>query len=159
MKYAVHISNIYMTINTLFFTGLASLCSGCLSLKYLACSGVFQLADPRQSVPMVNNKSAAWETLVGVAAVAKYCPDIEHLDLSGCFRLNKSIQRYVSRLSELKTLILSGCLVSPEALVTVAEKCPLITELNLSDCGKGVNGIALQAIAKHCKGLKSIHLG
>ena len=139
--------------------GLASLSSGCTKLKVLECSGLFQLADPRLSAPKLSAQAAAWQTILGVAALAKYCPNIEHLDFSGCFRLNVSIQRYVSCLTKLKTLLLSGCPLDPESVIAVAKNCPSLTDVNFSDCGKGVNGAGMKALASNCKGLRVVILG
>lgn len=139
--------------------GLASLSAGCTKLRVLECAGLFQLADPRLSAPKLSAAAAAWQAILGVAAVAKYCPNIEHIDFSGCFRLNVSIQRYVSCLTKLKTLLLSGCPLASESLIAVAKNCPFLTDINFSDCGKGVNGAGVKAIASSCFGLRVVILG
>jgi hypothetical protein len=138
--------------------GLASLSVGCPKLKSLSCSGVFQLADPRITAGK-GAKAASWETVLGVAAVAKHCLEIDRLDLSGCFRLNMGIQRHISCLVKLKVLLLSGCPVSSEAIVAVSQNCPLLTEINLSDCGKGIDGACLKHLASNCKVLQVVCLG
>lgn len=123
---------------------------------YTLYSGVFQLADPRVTP---GTSRTAWDSVTGIAAIAKNCPNIENLDLSGCFRLNISIQRYVSCLTSLKTLNLSGCPLSSDTVVAVGQNCPLITDINLSDCGRGINGIGIKTISSNCKGLRTINLG
>lgn len=120
-------------------------------------SGVFQLADPR--VTPGNSKKTAWDNVIGVAAIAKYCPNLDTLDLSGCFRLNVSIQRYIPCLHSLKTLNLSGCSITSDTVIAIGEKCPLITDINLSDCGRGVNGNGIKAFVSNCKGLRIVNLG
>ena len=139
--------------------GLASLSSGCAKLKKLECCGLFQLADPRLSATKVVPKNVPWETIVGVAAVGKYCPDIEHIDFSGCSRLNMVIQKNVSLLYNLHTLLLSGCPVSSDTITAVAKNCKYITEINFSDCGSGIDGKCMLALTSNCKGLKTINLG
>ena len=139
--------------------GIASLSSGCPRLTKLSCSAIFLLSDPRLSIPKKGEKPAAWQNVIGVAAIAKNCSDLEHLELANCFRLDISINRYVSILTKLKSLNLAGCLeVSSESLIAMAEGCVLLEELNLSDCTKAATAAALKAIGTHCKEMRAITL-
>ena len=139
--------------------GIASLSSGCPRLTKLSCSAIFLLSDPRLSIPKKGEKPAAWQNVIGVAAIAKNCSDLEHLEFANCFRLDISINRYVSILTKLKSLNLAGCLeVSSESLIAMAEGCVLLEELNLSDCTKAATTAALKAIGTHCKEMRSLTL-
>ena len=139
--------------------GITSLCSGCPQLKKLVAPGLFFLADPRLSAPAKGEKVEAWQAVVGVAAIEKYCPVLEHLNLAGCFRLDKAIRLHVSGLRTLKALNLQGCYqVSAEALLAVAKNCKLIEELTLSDCGAAVNNAVVCGFAENCVNLRVIVL-
>lgn len=117
------------------------------------------LSDPRLSAPKKGVKLEAWQAVIGVAALAEHCPYVETLDLSGCFRLNIALHQYVSGFQHLTILNLAGCnQSSPEALSAVAKGCPMLIEINLSDCGKAANNKSIQAFGVHCRGLKTVAL-
>jgi hypothetical protein len=44
-------------------------------------------------------------------------------------------------------------------VIAVGQNCPLISDLNLSDCGKGVNGNGIKAFVSNSKGLRIMNLG
>lgn len=139
--------------------GIASIASGCPKLKTLIAPGLYLLADPRLSAPKKGQKAEAWQSVVGVAALDKYCREIERLNLSGSFRLNTALRRHVSCLSQLRALGLAGCnQCTVESLTAVAKGCPLLQELNLADCGKAVNNASVTAFAESCRGLKVVSL-
>lgn len=96
---------------------------------------------------------------MGIAALCTNCPNLEYVDLTGCFRLNITFQRHVSDLSKLLHFNASGCnQATSEAFAALAEGCPLIEDLNLSDCNLGVNNASLVAFAKSCRNLKTLIL-
>ena len=135
--------------------GVASLSSGCPKLRCIRLHGMYLLTDPRLSAPKRGAKLEAWQNLIGVAALAENCPLLDHLDLSGCFRLNIALHQYVSSFKHITTLNLSGCnQSSTDALTAVARGCATITDLNLSDCGKAVNNKTIQAFATNCRDMK-----
>ena len=139
--------------------GISSLSLGCPNLRHVKFHGVFMLSDPRLSAPKKGAKLEAWQAVIGVAALAEHCSFIETLDLSGCFRLNIALHQYVSTFHHLTVLNLAGCnQTNPEALSAVAKGCPLLVELNLSDCGKALNNKSVQAFAVHCKSLRVLAL-
>jgi hypothetical protein len=139
--------------------GLTSVTSGCRFLKSLNCQGLYLLSDPRLSAPKKGEKVEAWQTVVGVASLEKYCRDMETLNLSGCFRLNRALQNHVCCMANLKVLNLQGLKqASADAHTAVAKKCHQLEELNLSDCGEGLTNKAIAAYATNCKRLKILNL-
>lgn len=144
--------------------GITSITTGCPSLKRIICSGLYLLADPR-TVTTKNKKGDKKDDMtfngtIGVAAISKYCPNLETLDLSGCFRLNIVFQKHVSKkLLYLKKLNLNGCYeVSTESLMAIGCGCKQLEEIFFADCGPGVTTQAVQAFTKNCKSLKTIVL-
>lgn len=140
--------------------GIASLSAGCPRLIRLVCSGIFLLSDPRLTVPRKGEKPASWQNAIGIASIAKHCTDLTHLELANCFRIDVSVNRYVSLFTKLTSLSLAGCLeVSSESLVAMAEGCVLLEELNLSDCSKAVTAASMRAVGGKCKEMKTLILG
>lgn len=136
--------------------GLSSLSVGCPGLRHLCCDGLFLLSDPR--IPPAKRRSKTHAS-VGISALAHFCPSLEKLHLSGCFQLNVSIERFVSTLTSLRDIDLSGCkALRPQALVALAEGCTLLENVNLSDCGEGVTGAVVEALGAHCRHLKAVNL-
>ena len=147
-------------MKTISDIGIASLSNGCTKLKKLVCIGLYQLADPRLLIPTINTHTdTSSGSVIGLAALSKHCHDIEYLDLSGCFRLNIAVQKYLSCLKKLKSLFLSNCPLSPSSIIGLSKGCPCITELNLSDCRKGVNGSAMKTLAANCPLIRHLNLG
>ena len=115
------------------------------------------LSDPRLSFPTKGAKLEAWQSLIGIAALAFNCPVLEDLDLSGCFRLNVALHQYVSTMKTLKKLNLTGCnQIASESLEEVAKGCSNLEDIILTDCGKGVNSKAMAAFATYCKSMRTV---
>jgi len=101
----------------------------------------------------------AWQTIVGVAALAQYSLELENLDLSGCFRLNNAIKSHLSGMTTLKSLNLMGCnQIAVDAFIAVGRHCIHLEDINFSDCGKTVNGKVMETFSKFCKKIRIIHL-
>ena len=101
----------------------------------------------------------AWQAVVGMAAIAKNAPNLECVDFSGCFRLNKSLKSSLSQMKCLLKLNLMGCSqASDMSLMGVAKGCTLLEELCLSDCVKGVTGLSMDAFGTYCLNLRIIVL-
>lgn len=133
--------------------GISSLAKGCPALKTLKCHGLFLLTDPSLAAASTSTGKhlEPWEEVIGLAALAGLCPNLEVVDASGCFRLNRVLQSYFPKLTQLKSLNLKGCNhCSSNALMTLAAGMHLLETLVLSDCGKAVNNKVLQAFAQHC---------
>lgn len=138
--------------------GLTSIATGCPNLKSLACVGIFQLADPRLSAPK-KGQEQAWQSVLGIASLSNQCTNITNLDLSGCFRLNLALERHVSSLAMLKVVNFTGVnQATSKSFCAVAEGCPLLEDVTLSDCGKAIDNNVLIALAKFCSALKIIIL-
>ena len=109
--------------------GVRSLAMGCPKLKKINMQGMYLLSDQKysaqaQSGPSgaVTNKFKAMKIKIsstmnastsstninsskepiGLAAIKYYAPNIEDLNVSGCFRLNMSIQHQLSGLKNLR---------------------------------------------------------
>lgn len=101
----------------------------------------------------------AWQAVVGMAAIAKNAPNLECVDFSGCFRLNKSLKTSLSQMKRLLKLNLMGCTQASDiSLAGVAKGCILLQELCLSDCVKGVTGVSMDAFGTYCPNLRIIVL-
>jgi hypothetical protein len=153
--------------------GVASISAGCPNLKYLNIKGLYLLSDPRFN-PIKNKpikkkrdisvtapeKEDNWLQTIGIAALSKNCPQLESLDVSGCFRLNEVFSRCVSKgLLNLKRLSMVGCKqASSEAMVAVFKNCQLLEEIVLTDCGPNINTPVLQAMGNNCRYVKSLDL-
>lgn len=116
---------------------------------------MYLLSDPRITPAKRTEADQAWQPLIGMAALAVQCPELEHLDVHGCFRLNQVFQNDISQgLHRIKHLNLSGCnTATPGALIALAEGCPDLTNIVFSDC-PGVTTSSMRAFAKHCKNIK-----
>ena len=137
--------------------GISSLSHGCPKLRILNSHGVFMLSDPRLSLPTKGAKLEAWQSLIGIAALAFNCSMLEDLDLSGCFRLNIALHQYVSTMTTLKRLNLTSCnQIASESLEEVAKGCSNLEEIVLTDCGKGVNSKAVTAFSIYCKNMRIV---
>ncbi len=135
--------------------GVANISAGCLKLKRLALVGLYLMCDPRLIVNVKKGeKLEAWQSIIGIQAVAQHSEHLEELDITGCFRLNKSIRSFLSRIGTLKKVNFTGCnQMATESLVDFAKGCVLVEDITLTDCGECVNDKSVTAIAKHCKQL------
>ena len=135
--------------------GVATLSVGCPKLKRLILHGLYLMCDPRVIVNTSKGKKLeAWQSIIGLQSVAQHSEYLEELDLSGCFRLNKSIRNFLSRMVSIKKVNFSGCnQMTTEALVEFAKGCVLLEDVTLNDCGECVNNTSVAAIAKHCSNL------
>ena len=139
--------------------GLACIANGCPQLKHLWVHELYLLADPKLGAPKKAEKAQAWEAVVGTAALAKFSPLIETIDLSGCFRLNIAIKSHIARMSKLKVVNLAGCnQVAEDAMLSLCKHCPRMEEINFTDCGKAINGTVITALANNCKNIRILTL-
>ncbi|RYH29047.1 hypothetical protein EON65_09920 [archaeon] len=139
---------------------MASLSKGCPALKTLKCHGQFLLTDPSLASNAGTGKIVhPWEEVIGIAAISQRCPNLDSLDLSGCFRLNRALGQFIAKLSNMKNLNLRGCNQCTSVnFIYIAHGMPLLDTLVLSDCGKAVNHKVLQAFAEKCKELKTLQV-
>lgn len=135
--------------------GVCSITSGCPNLRSIVLTGLYLLADPRLS----DGNGMSWNTVTGIASIGKYSQQLEEINLTGCFRLNIAIQKHLSKISTLKVLNLTGCnQISQEAFLTLAKANKCIEDLNLSDGGKFVNNITIEAFCSNNPNLRTITL-
>ncbi|CAM9908943.1 unnamed protein product, partial [Ectocarpus fasciculatus] len=139
--------------------GISSVTSGCPALKSLKCGGLYLLSDPRISPAKRSEADQAWRPVIGMAALAVQCPELEHLDVHGCFRLNQVFENDIAQgLHQIKHLNLSGCnTATPSALGALAQGCPNLTTIVFSDC-PGITSASMRAFSKHCKQMKLVSL-
>lgn len=148
--------------------GVASIASGCRDLEFLRCTSLYLLADPRigpkkkkdiNAMPL-KKQEEPWQSVIGIAAVAKYCLKLQTLDVTGCFRLNTVLLRQVPKgLLHLKVLNLTGCnQAETESLIAVGKACRLIEELTLNDCGDAVTTPVLDAFCTTCLNLRVVEV-
>jgi len=135
--------------------GVSSITSGCPNLKSIVLTGLYLLADPRLS----DGNGMSWNSVTGIASLGKYSNKLEELNLTGCFRLNVAIQKHLSKISTLKVLNLTGCnQISQEAFLTLAKACKFLEDLNLSDGGKFVNNVTIEAFCNNNPNIHTITL-
>ncbi|KAK4801332.1 hypothetical protein SAY86_021819 [Trapa natans] len=96
-----------------------------------------------------------------VEALARYCHDLQDLDLSKSFRLtDRSLHALAQGCPNLTKLNISGCSAfSDNALEYLTNYCRKMKILNLCGCVKAASDKALQAIGRNCCQLQSLNLG
>lgn len=115
----------------------------------------------------------------GIAMVGKLCPHLQHVDFSGlyqatdagvisllqscnlglvkanlggCINLSDAVVVAMARLhgGSLRRLNLDGCRkITDQSMVAIADKCPLLLDLDISKCSVTDLGVAVLARAKH----------
>jgi hypothetical protein len=139
--------------------GVANLAVGCPKMKHLRIKGLYLMCDPRITIDTKKGaKVEAWQSIIGIQAVAQHMECLESIDISGCFRLNKSIQKFLSRLDTLKKINFSQCnQTTTESLIELSKGCPLLEDITLNDCGIAVNDAAFsKGFVKHCRNLHTV---
>ncbi|GLT31741.1 hypothetical protein SLA2020_064520 [Shorea laevis] len=96
-----------------------------------------------------------------VETIAKFCHDLQDLDLSKSFKLSDcSLYALAHGCPDLTKLNISGCTAfSDEALEYLTNFCQKLKILNLCGCFKAATDRALQAIGRNCALLQSLNLG
>ena len=132
--------------------GVANLSTGCPKIKHLVLKGLYLMCDPRMIVETKKGgRASSWQSIIGVQALSMYSHSLESLDLTGCFRLNISIQKFLNQVETLKRVNLSGCnQITTESLVSLSKGCTLLQDVTLNDAGLAVNNISIAAIARNC---------
>ncbi|MBT7088704.1 hypothetical protein HN928_07060, partial [bacterium] len=100
------------------------------------------------------NLSGCYLTDASVEAIVRACPELRSLNLSGCTELrNPQI-----KLKLLTHLDLSGCYdLTDAAIQAIVENCPNLINLNLNRCHQ-ITDATVGIIAKNCPKLKSLNL-
>lgn len=139
--------------------GISSVTSGCPILKRLVCGGLYLLSDPRITPAKRAEADQAWQPVIGIAALAVQCKELEHLDVHGCFRLNQVLEHDIAQnLDKIVSLNLSGCnTATAGAFGALAQGCPNLKTIVFSDC-PGVTGGSMHAFAKYCKHMRLVSL-
>ncbi|KAK6939960.1 Leucine-rich repeat [Dillenia turbinata] len=96
-----------------------------------------------------------------VETIAKYCHDLQDLELSKSFKLTDcSLYALSHGCPKLTKLNISGCTAfSDDALAYLSGFCRNLKFLNLCGCVRAASDKALQAIAYNCSRLQSLNLG
>ncbi|TYI39933.1 hypothetical protein ES332_A02G129300v1 [Gossypium tomentosum] len=96
-----------------------------------------------------------------VETIAKFCHDLQDLDLSKSFKLgDHSLYALAHGCPNLTKLNISGCTsFSDEGLGYLTQFCRKLKILNLCGCVKAATDCALQAIGQNCNMLQSLNLG
>ncbi|GAB4839688.1 F-box protein skp2a [Ancistrocladus abbreviatus] len=96
-----------------------------------------------------------------VETIAKFCHDLQDLDLSKSFKLtDRSLYALAHGCTNLAKLNISGCSAfSDAALAYLTGFCRKLKVLNLCGCVKAASDRALQAIAYNCRQLQYLNLG
>ncbi|KAF9358038.1 hypothetical protein BGX34_009099 [Mortierella sp. NVP85] len=116
----------------------------------LAASGFLRFASFRGCVQM------SAETL---SAIAKHCPNIERLNLTGCrLATSKAIEDVCNNMASLTQLDLAGLHgVNDSTLQVMAMNCHSLQVLNLSWC-KMISGSGLMSLSKGCQELRKLNV-
>ncbi|KZV23164.1 hypothetical protein F511_05003 [Dorcoceras hygrometricum] len=96
-----------------------------------------------------------------VETIARYCRDLQELDLSKSFRLtDRSLYALGHGCPNLLKLNISGCSsFSDSAVGYLSGFCRKLKSLNLCGCVKAASDRALKAIGYNCNNLQSLNLG
>lgn len=141
--------------------GVASIAVGCPKLRHLVLSSLYLMCDPRIVIDTKKGaKLEAWQSIIGIQSVAQHLEKLESIDISGCFRLNKSIAKFISRMDTLKKVNFSGCnQVTTDSLISFSRGCTLLEDITLNDCGPAINdAVFSKGFVKYCKHLHTVTL-
>lgn len=132
--------------------GINSLTISCHKLKTLICRGLHFLSDQMSSSNIKSDSTKSVKLHVGIASIAVTCKNLEFIDLTGCFALNKSIKYHLGKLDNLKHINFSGLKeLTADSLSGFFQNCHNIETINLSDCAKAVNNNAIENLVKYSK--------
>ncbi|KAF8411710.1 hypothetical protein HHK36_004268 [Tetracentron sinense] len=112
-----------------------------------------QALSLRQNVPQLQDNA--------VETIAKYCPDLQDLDLSKSLKLSdRSLYALAHGCIQLTKLNISGCSAFGDvALAYLTGCCRNLKFLNLCGCVRAASDRALKAIAYNCAQLHYLNLG
>ncbi|XP_073125102.1 F-box protein SKP2A-like [Henckelia pumila] len=96
-----------------------------------------------------------------VETIARYCSDLQELDLSKSFRLtDRSLYALAHGCPNLLKLNISACSAFNDSAVGyLSGFCRKLKSLNLCGCVKAASDRALKAIGSNCNNLQSLNLG
>ncbi|KAK3308364.1 uncharacterized protein B0T15DRAFT_106438 [Chaetomium strumarium] len=94
-----------------------------------------------------------------IYAIAKHCPRLQGLNVSGCRRIsNESLIQLARNCRQIKRLKFNNCTqITDEAVLAFAENCPNILELDLHQCREIGNEPVSRVLTKG-KSLRELHL-
>lgn len=155
---------------------VAQLVGGAPALQHLALSTCQHVSDPSlhalstspcaTRLQFLDVSSCRWVTEAGVAAVAKSCVSLTHLNLSFCSRAltRPSLDAIAKQLPSLRRLALrvanraDAAGVTDEGIGAVAAGCPLLEHLDAAMCGF-LTSAAVRAVASGCRKLRYLDVG
>lgn len=114
-------------------------------------AGVFRLSNGKKS----NEGNEGLQAL----GKSKCAENIKYLNLHGCFQISTIVLRSIALLTNLESLILSGCVnLTNKGLSIVALSCPKVTLISFASCGDCINDITVQIITKHMINLSRVNI-
>ena len=113
------------------------------------------MCDPRIVIDTKKGaKLEPWQSIIGIQSVAQHLEQLESIDISGCFRLNKSIVKFAYRHLENHQFFRRNQ-VTTDSLIA-SPKAALCEHITLNDCGPAINDTAFKRVVKHCKFLQTV---
>lgn len=119
--------------------GLRLLAAGCTKLELLHAANLYLVSDG-------SNRDFGLE---GLRAIANKCPELQDLNLSGCFQLQeRALVAIGASCPALRRLSLQACPdITPAAITAVLKGCQRLTRLDIS-CVRRCDDRMVRAIAK-----------
>jgi len=125
----------------------------CISTGYVAVSGLFRLTDgiACNSTKQLNGFQALASGMCSIK--------IRQLNLHGCFRVRDLALKALSSMTNIESLVLSGCKsLCFQAVATMAKECRVINHLSLAGCGACVTDEMIDSITFSLHKLKILDL-
>eukprot|EP01129_Flabellula_baltica_P013312 TRINITY_DN6151_c0_g2_i1.p1 TRINITY_DN6151_c0_g2~~TRINITY_DN6151_c0_g2_i1.p1 ORF type:complete len:340 (-),score=29.91 TRINITY_DN6151_c0_g2_i1:39-1058(-) len=141
--------------------GLSAIARCCPGLMHLSLRNCFSVPALTTGLDMITRQCTALRSLdLGscwilsdsiLELIARNCPMLETISLHGCNQITDiGIQLLIRGCTKIHGMDLSSCPVSDQGLFSIAQSCPEIEWINLSDTAL-ISPEGLKAVAEQCK--------
>ncbi|XP_070564401.1 F-box/LRR-repeat protein 7-like [Ptychodera flava] len=123
-----------------------------------------QVAGRCPQLEFFDGRNSAYLSDDTVAELVTKCPKLRSLKFDQCASLTGDcIVELSKKLIHLKFISLANCGIGDEAVIAIAENCPMLTHLNISATklhvrAQNITDASLQSIAMHCEKLQYLDI-